>query len=230
MKIYFRKLRKHIVWRVFVRIMVCIWGITIIASLYSDVIKPIFFPTKVIKREIEFKELLSLFVGENDWRTGASIDSPFEWETDGIFGDVPSGEFFKRFQYARHGETVVLINGEPIHEELGKNIHPASWAIVMYGEYTDSYDCVLFLGSGTGTDARPDIMGYLSEYTELKKEHPESGGTFIGKLYKLALPGKEPCWLVESWSIGNHLWSCDFMLFPEIGSYEVANEYLGSLL
>jgi len=231
MKVNFRKLRQHIVWRVFVGIMACIGGITTITSLYSDVITPVFLPTEVINREIEFKELVDLFadVSKTGWTTGASSNSPIEWESDERYGDVPEDGFFKRFSAARHGKTTVLISGIPSHEQFDKNIHPAKWTISMYGCMA-FVDCIQFSSEGSGYNEEPNIIASISEYAELKRTHPESAYTFIGKLYKIALPGKEVCWLVESWSIGNHAWFCEFTLFPGISSYEIANECLDSLL
>jgi len=214
--------------------MACIGGITTIASLKSDVIAPIFFPEEEPKREIEITDLIRLFIPPAhgtgvDWTTGASSDSPIQWETDERYGDVPDTGFFRRYSAARHGKTVVTIDGKPSHEQFGRCIHPASWNVSMYGAMA-GVTCIEFSSDGSGYNEMPNIMAALAECAELREEHPQSGHTFIGKLYRISMPGKEESWLVESWSIGNHAWFFELALFPGSSSRSLAEEFLEGLL
>ena len=229
-----KKLRNHIVWRVFIGIMACIGGITTIASLVEDGIIPVFFPEREAKREIEIKELLRLFtpspdVANLDWTTGVSLDSPIEWESVERYGEVPDSGFFKQFSAARHGRTVVTIDRKPTHEQFDRSIHPAIWTVSMYGCMA-GITCIQFSSEGSGYNEPPNIMAALAEYAELWGQHPESAHTFIGKLYRLAIPGRQESWLVESWSIGNHSWFVELTLFPGSRSRSLAREYLDGLL
>ena len=229
-----KKVRNHIAWRLFVGIMACIGGITTIASLREDVIIPLFFPKQEAKREIDIKELLRLFTpgldgAGVDWTTGASLDSPIEWESVERYGDVPESGFFKQFSAARHGTTVVTIEGKPTHEQFDRSIHPASWTVSLYGCMAAPI-CIEFSSEGSGYNETPHIMEALSEYAELRQEHPESACTFIGRLYRITIPGKKESWLVESWSIGNHSWFVELTLFPGSSSYSLAVDFLNDLL
>lgn len=160
-----------------------------------------------------------------DWTTGASLDSPIEWESVDRFGDVPEkSKFFKPFSAARHGTTVVTIDGKPTHEQFDRSIHPARWTVSMYGCMAAPI-FIMFSSEGPGYYEPPNIMAALAEYAELKQEHPESAHTFICKLYRITIPGKEESWLVESWGIGNHLWLVELTLFPGSSSYSLAVDF-----
>lgn len=231
---FFQRARKHIAWRLFVGVMACIGGITTLASLYNDVIMPMCCPSREVSHKVELEDLLRLFTpNTNDsgleWTTGTAPDSPIIWETDERYGNVPDEDFFHMFSAARHGKTTVTIRGKPAHEQFDKTVHPAVWDVSMYG-YMAGVECIQFSSAGSGYNEMPKVMDALSQYAELKDKHPESAFTFIGKLYKLSLPGKQPSWLVESWSIGNHSWFVDLTLFPGESSYSLAKECLEKLL
>lgn len=234
LKVLIERTRKHWGWRIMVGIMALIGVVTTITSLYKDVLKPLCFPEKELKRQIELVNLIRLFMPDAngngpDWAIGAEADSPIQWETDERYGDVPDIGFETRFGSARHGTTTVLIDGKPSHEQFDKCIHPATWEISLYGCMA-SVECIEIESGGSGYNEIPDIIGKLSQYAELRDKHPDNGATFSGTLYRLKLPGRGEGWLVESWSIGNHSWSFQLVLFPGPDSYGLAKEFLDGLL
>lgn len=228
------RIRKHIQWRLFIGLMAVIGGTATIASLYRDVLVPVFRPAKELRREIELVELLKLFAPDPnhqtpEWTTAASLDSPIEWQSDERNGNPPSDGFFSRFSVARTGTTTVKINGEPTHNQFDKYIHPASWTITMYGCMA-GIQCIGFSSDGSGFTDPPNIMAALAKYTQLVQSHPKNAHTFRGNLYKLSLPGKKDSWLVEDFGQGNHAWFITLILFPGTGSYPLANQCMDQLL
>ena len=196
--------------------------------------RSIFFKQQA-KNQIELTNLFRMFIPDIgsknrlDWKTGAEMSSPIEWETYGNCGHAPELEKYLSRFFALHGKTHVTIKSRPSHEQFGKNIQPAVWNVSMYGP-RGSVSFVQFSSDGEITDDPMNkIMGTLAKCVILKESHPESGGTFTGRLYKIALPGKEPCWLVQSWS-GHYSFSFTLTLFLGEDLYPEAKEYLLALI
>jgi len=233
---YLMRLRENILWRIFVGVLACVGFAAILLGLCNgDNFRSIFFKQQA-KNQIELTNLFRMFtpdIGSDNrlcWKTGAEMNSPIEWETYGISGHAPKHETYLSRFFARHGKTHVTINGQPSHEQFGRYLHPAVWDVSMYGPAM----CVSFVQFGSDGESTGDpidkIMGTLAKYVVLKESHPKSGGTFVGRLYKIAMPGKEPCWLVQSWSCGNHSWQFTLTIFLGEDLYPEAKEYLLALI
>lgn len=228
-----KTLSKHWSWRALVGIMALVGCVTTITSLYSDVIVPVFFQERVVRREAELSDLIGMFLPDShgrgpDWTTAATPDSPIEWSSDERNGEIPVEGFERRYSAARHGCTTVLVAGKPTHDQFDKTIHPALWTISLYGCMA-GVECVQISSSGYASIPE-NLIKSVSRHLTLVDVHPENGYTFTGRLYKVEFPAKGECWLVEVWSIGNHAWFVDLVLFPGANSHQEAKEYLDDLL
>lgn len=164
------------------------------------------------------------------WTTGATEASPIRWTTNERFGFMPKIKYYQdNFSCVRNGSTCVTVSGKPTHTQFDKTIHPANWDVNLYGAMHGA-TCVQLGSYGTEFDDEPNPMQALSKYAKLMLTHPESGIGFIGQLYKVTFPDREPCWLVETWSKGNHMWSFEFTLFFGETGYPAAYYFLAGKL
>ncbi len=182
---------------------------------------------------LELVELLTLFSAAPsewgiEWTAGADLDSPITWTSQDRYGAVPKEGFFSRYGAARHGKTHILMGGQPSHEQFAENIRPAIWEISLYGNMAAAL-CVELRSGGSAYNKTPDLIGALGDRVQFEEAHPNDAATFIGRLYRLSIPGRKPGWLVESWSIGNHTWSVELTIFPGEKAYPAAKELLDQL-
>ena len=235
LKIYLKRLSENILWRIVVGVLACVGFAAILMSLLNEGAFHSIYLKQQANNQVELISLFRMFIPDIgrdnrfDWKTNSEISSPIEWETYGICGHAPEDEIYLSRFFARHGKTHVTINGKPSHAQFGTNLHPAVWNVSMYGPKM-CVSIVQFGSDGDCTDNPMDaIMEALAKYMVLKESHPESGYTFVGRLYKTTLPGKEPCWLVQSWS-GHHSFSFTLTLFLGKDLYPEARQYLLDLL
>ena len=234
LRLLFKKVHQHMLWRILIGLMACIGCITTVVALWNDILIPVFRPSQEIRHEMELEDLLALFIPSDgkrglEWTIGASPDSPIVWTTAERYGNVPNRVFLNRFSAARHGKITVMIRGKPSHEQFDETIHPALWDVNMYG-YMAGPRCVQFVARGSSYNERPDVIASIAHHVQLKDTHPKSANTFVGNLYRISFEGKHASWLVEEWSIGNHSWFLEFTLFPGEDSLPLAKEFLDSLL
>ncbi len=153
--------------------------------------------------EIELLDLLLLFtVNEKGvvpgWSTGASPDSPIEWDTDGLSGAIPQGVLSRNCNAARHGKTTVTIKGNPTHKQFGKTVHPAVWNISIFGSRGGGIECVQISSVYSDCASPLKVAAAVNQYLEFKDMGPGHPLLPVARLYKLSLPDRQPCWLVES--------------------------------
>jgi hypothetical protein len=107
----------------------------------------------------------------------------------------------------------VTIDGKPSHEQFEFYIHPATWGVNLYG-VPAGIRCVTL--KCQGDVGRELSVTPLMKYVKVVREHKkEDYITFNHQaLYRLSLPGKEPCWLFEAGGRGTQGWSYELSLFP----------------
>ena len=171
------------------------------------------------QKNIELSSLVNMFLiptsaGYNvlDWTTGASKNSPIAWKNSGIVDGSVCG---LDEPYCRQGSVVATSNGKITHEVLEKTIQPGTWIITMSGARVGVDNISIASDVISRALDNSELISALTrakiKLTPVKcKNEPASfGNTF----YKLAAPGKQPAWMLNTWSCGSAGCSVEFEIY-----------------
>lgn len=168
-------------------------------------------------RGIELEALVRLILlparasyNVSDWAVGAQAGSPINWLHAGIedAGDKGSLDYGAEFPFIRRGESVVLINGKPSHQVLGRRVEPGLWDISLLGARAGVM--AMTTSPQSNSYELPDLLAYLRQKGFALKllkcfDEPASSGE---QVYRMSLRGYKPAYLRYTWSSGSAgLWA-----------------------
>jgi hypothetical protein len=173
-------------------------------------------------KSIEMSALFNLFLmpsSSNEslgWETGASPDSPIDWETS---GKNAKDKECSGADYCRIGSAVVTVNNKITHTVLEKNTRPGRWVIALTGSHI-GVEKISILGDDIMHDEAVDVPTIL-EKAKIKfslLKCPNEPGSAGNVLYKIQAPGKREALLINEWSCGSG--GCRFGITISHGSVE----------
>jgi hypothetical protein len=158
---------------------------------------------------LELSEVLSMFFLEKsdawgylDWRVGADVNTPINWETSGKSGcdgyeenllDAPR----------RCGEILVTMDGFITHTVLEKTIQPGFWDVSLYGSNIGVVKVILTTSTDSGLlDGMLDYLENRNIKLKLLKIVGKHVSIVKKELYQINAPGKETAWLTYDMSCG----------------------------